>query len=126
MAISRCAVECATPRCALASDSRTRGWSRNIIISRSALSTDAIGYAGRCPFSVSGREGTSFCTAERYGHPAVLWRVSNVSGLKTSARDGPEERDGGQVTHDCVGQRQRVPVPARQPPAQFGGRPGDG
>src|SRR5215469_9582904 len=39
---------------------------------------------------------------------------------------GPEERDGGQVTYDPVGQRQRVPVPARQPPAQFGGRPGDG
>jgi len=38
----------------------------------------------------------------------------------------PEERDGGQVTRDPAGQWQRVPVPARQPPAQIGGRPGDG
>jgi hypothetical protein len=39
---------------------------------------------------------------------------------------GPEERDGGQVTRDPPSQRERVPVPARQPYAQSGGWPRDG
>ena len=47
MAISRCAVDWATPRASRASDSRISPRSRNISSSRSALSTDSIGYCGR-------------------------------------------------------------------------------
>src|ERR1700730_6865637 len=64
MASSRCAVECATPRCSLASDSRTRGWLPDNSSRPSAFFTDGIGYAGSWPASTAARAGCGFCTTE--------------------------------------------------------------